>query len=241
MKVLGVIPARYESTRFPGKPLALIQGKPMIQHVYRGAGESTKLYDLVVATDDKRIVEAVKQFGGKAVMTSPHHVNGTGRCTEVAALWHEIDWVINIQGDEPMISGTLIDEIIHLIEHHPAASIITLVRRMDHSNEALNPNVVKCVFDQSGKALYFSRSPIPYYRTEQEKIYYQHLGIYAYKRDVLIHLNELAPTPLESAESLEQLRWLEHGLIVQTGITEYIAYGVDVPEDLHKVENMMKA
>lgn len=240
MKVLGVIPARYESTRFPGKPLALLQGKPMIQHVYRGAGESTKLYDLVVATDDTRIFEAVKQFGGKPVMTSRDHINGTSRCIEVASLQEDIDWVINIQGDEPMIRGYLIDEIIRLIEYHPEASIITLVRRMEYSSEAMNPNIVKCVFDLTGKAMYFSRSPIPYYRTNQEKIYYQHLGIYAYKKNILVNLTSLPPAPLETAESLEQLRWLERGLIIQTGITEYVAHGVDTPEDIIKVERLMK-
>ena len=199
MKVLVIIPARYGSTRFPGKPLAIINGKTMIEHVYRGARESTKIFDLVVATDDKRIFNVVLEFGGKALMTSETHLNGTSRCIEIAELYEDIDWIINVQGDEPMMNGKLLDQVIGQIQLHPNASIVSMVRKLDESIDATNPNIVKCVFDLSGKALYFSRSPIPYFRDSINKIYYQHLGIYAYKKDVLASLNTLLPSALEFA------------------------------------------
>ncbi|MEP7323282.1 MAG: 3-deoxy-manno-octulosonate cytidylyltransferase [Saprospiraceae bacterium] len=239
MKVLGVIPARYESTRFPGKPLALIKGRSMIEHVYRGVGESTKLFDLVVATDDRRIYEAVLSFGGQVVMTSDKHTSGTSRCIEVSQHYPDIDWIINIQGDEPLFNSKLLDEVIELIHRDHEAPIITMLRRMEDPNDAINPNIVKCVFDHSGRALYFSRSPIPHVRHDQEGKYYQHLGIYAFKKEILSKLASLEPTPLEASESLEQLRWLEHGISIQTGITEYVAHGVDVPGDIAYIESIL--
>jgi len=239
MKVLGVIPARYGSSRFPGKPLATILGKPMIEHVYRGSHESTKLFDLVVATDDRSIYEVVHQFGGKAIMTSADHMTGTSRCAEIAGEFPEADWVINIQGDEPMIHGRLIDQMIDLISRSPEASIITLVRSMDRVEQVNNPNIVKCVFDKDFKTLYFSRSVIPYPRYQSAAVYYQHIGIYAYKKSILSELIALDPQPLEAAESLEQLRWLACGYDIRIGLTDYIAHGVDVPEDIEYVERMM--
>lgn len=239
MKVLGVIPARYESSRFPGKPLALIKGRSMIEHVYRGVGESTKLFDLVVATDDRRIYEAVLSFGGQVVMTSDKHTSGTSRCIEVAQHYPDTDWIINIQGDEPLFNSKLLDEVIELIRENHEASIITMLRRLEDPDEAINPNIVKCVFDRSGRALYFSRSAIPHVRHNQEGKYYQHLGIYAYKKEILSKLANLDPTPLEASESLEQLRWLEHGISIQTGITEYMSHGVDVPGDIAYIEKIL--
>lgn len=241
MKVLGVIPARYGSSRFPGKPLATILHKPMIEHVYRGSHESTKLFDLVVATDDQSIYEAVQAFGGKAMMTSSDHMTGTSRCAEIAEAFPEADWVINIQGDEPMIQGHLIDRLIDLITGSREASIYTLVRKLGTGEQVDNPNIVKCVFDKYFKALYFSRSLIPYPRYEAAAEYYQHIGIYAYKKGILPDLIALEPQPLESAESLEQLRWLACGYDIRIGLTEYIAHGVDVPEDIQYIERLMKA
>jgi 3-deoxy-manno-octulosonate cytidylyltransferase (CMP-KDO synthetase) len=239
MKVLGVIPARYGSTRFPGKPLALIKGRSMIEYVYRGVGESTKLFDLVVATDDLRIYDAVLSFGGQVVMTSDKHTSGTSRCIEVAQHYPEMDWIINIQGDEPLFNGKLVDEVIEIIHRDTEAPIITMLSRMEQSKDVFNTNIVKCVFDLSGRALYFSRSPIPHIRSDREAVYYQHLGIYAYKKEILSKLDGLKPTPLETKESLEQLRWLEHGIPIQTGLTEYVAHGVDVPEDIAYIEGIL--
>ncbi|MEO5581077.1 MAG: 3-deoxy-manno-octulosonate cytidylyltransferase [Saprospiraceae bacterium] len=239
MKVLGVIPARYASARFPGKPLALIKGRSMIEHVYRGVGEHTELFDLVVATDDQRIYDAVLAFGGKVIMTSDKHTSGTSRCIEVSQHYTDIDWIINVQGDEPLFNSKLLDEVIGLMKRDHKAPIITMLRQIEHPEDAFNTNIVKCVFDRSGRALYFSRSPIPHVRQGHEGKYYQHLGIYAYKKEILSKLTELEPTPLEALESLEQLRWLEHGLSIQTGITEYRAHGVDVPEDIGYIERIL--
>lgn len=243
MKVLGIIPARYASSRFLGKPLAIIGGKTMIEQVYRGCIENTKLFDLVVATDDARIFNTVSSFGGKVVMTGINHLNGTSRIVQVVKenyLGQSIDWVINIQGDEPLITGKLLDEVIDIIKLKPEAEIVTLLRKMDHSGDVDNPNIVKSVFDKNNKALYFSRSKIPYYRNKSIEIHYQHLGIYGYKLDTLLRLNELEESPLEKAESLEQLRWLEHGMNIYVGITDYISVGVDTPEDIEKVEKILK-
>ncbi len=241
MKILGVIPARYDSSRFPGKPLALIGGKPMIEHVYWGSRESTKISDLIVATDDFRIKDTVDTFGGRAMLTGTHHQTGTSRCIEVAQNFPDVDWVINIQGDEPMIHAGLVDQVVDMILQHPLASIVTMVRKINNLEDVNNPNMVKCVFDTKGKALYFSRSPIPYYRAEVTPIYYQHVGIYAFKSTVLNFIAGLKkPAPLESAESLEQLRWLEHGLEIYTGVTEYATHGVDTPSDIEVIEKMMR-
>lgn len=243
MKILGIIPARYASSRFLGKPLAMIGGKTMIERVYRGCRENTKLSDLVVATDDLRIFEAVSAFGGKVVMTDKNHTNGTSRIAQVLKdnyAGHGIDWVINIQGDEPLITGEVLEDLIIIIQSKPDAEIVTLVRKMESDDEASNSNVVKAVFDKNNKALYFSRSKIPYYRDKTPEGYYQHLGIYAYRYNTLECLSDLPQSPLEQAESLEQLRWLEHGLSIYVGVTDYISVGVDAPEDIEKVEKILK-
>ncbi|MBP6794358.1 MAG: 3-deoxy-manno-octulosonate cytidylyltransferase [Saprospiraceae bacterium] len=242
MKVLVIIPARYASSRFLEKPLAMIGGKTMIERVFRGCSENTNLFDLVVATDDSRIFDAVALFGGQAVMTDENHINGTSRIVQVITdhyLGQEVDWVINIQGDEPLITSDLLEEVISIIKSKPDAEIVTLVRKIEDPADADNPNIVKAVFDNNHKALYFSRSKIPYYRTKSTEIQYQHLGIYAYRLNTLLSLGELKESPLEKAESLEQLRWLEHGLSIYVGITDYISIGVDVPEDIERVEKLL--
>lgn len=239
MNILGIIPARYGSTRFPGKPLALIKGRSMIEHVYRGCLQCTKLSGLVVATDDIRIQDHVLSFGGRVVMTRNDHQSGTHRCAEVSEKMPAMDWYINIQGDEPLIQPRILDQLIELIHLHSTDSIQTLVRKITDPDLIDNPNVVKCVFDQQGKALYFSRSRIPFDRVRSGTGYYQHLGIYAYSRNALGAISKLGPTPLETAESLEQLRWIEHGYSVYTGISEYVSLAVDVPDDIRIIEELM--
>lgn len=239
MRIIGIIPARYGSTRFPGKPLALIRGKSMIEHVYRGCGQSTKLSQLVVATDDPRIFDHVRDFGGKAVMTRVDHVSGTSRCEEVCRMFGDVDWCVNIQGDEPLIRGGLLDDFIGKFSQFPAGGILTLVRELKEEHLINSPNTVKCVRDQYNKALYFSRSAIPYPRTRPDPAYYQHIGIYAYPVSVLKAITSLEATPLEQSESLEQLRWMEHGFPVYTVLTDYTAHGVDIPEDIGRIEGMM--
>jgi len=239
MNILGIIPARYGSTRFPGKPLAVIRDRSMIEHVYRGCLQCTKLSGLIVATDDERIHEHVLRFGGKVMMTSPDHLSGTNRCAEVSSHFPAIDWYINIQGDEPLIQPGILDQLVDLIHRHPVNSIVTLVRKLTDPDMIDNPNVVKCVFDQEGKALYFSRRGIPFSKGDSNAEYYQHLGIYAYSRSVLESISKLPATPLESAESLEQLRWMEHGYAVFTGISEYVSLAVDIPEDIQVIEELL--
>ena len=241
MKVVGIIPARYASTRFPGKPLALIKGKPMIQRVYEQALKS-KLDAVVVATDDTRIADTLMDFGGHFVMTSPNHRSGTDRCLEALDLVEErYDAVVNIQGDEPFIDPEQINQVVHLIlrEDTPLAS---LAKRIEAEEELFSPNTVKVVMDRQGDALYFSRNPIPFMRNWDRKewlangAFYKHIGIYAYKADVLRQIAAMSPTGLETAESLEQLRWLENGLRIRMGVTEVENVSIDRPEDIVKAE-----
>lgn len=239
---LGIIPARYASTRFPGKPLALINGKPMIQRVYEQAKKV--LQYVVVATDDERIFNAVKAFGGKVVMTSSNHPSGTDRCCEAMMLQPmAYDVVINIQGDEPFIDPTQIEALMHCFDDDQT-EIATLVRpfAVDATFEQLtNPNTPKVVFDQSHRALYFSRSVIPYQRGLEPNEwashypYHAHVGIYAYKSDVLQAITKLPLSALEKAESLEQLRWLEHGYCIRVAETNVPTFGIDTPEDLEEL------
>ena len=247
MKILGIIPARYGSTRFEGKPLALINGKMMIQRVYEQAKKADKLAEVVVATDDERIFNAVVGFGGKAVMTSANHKSGTDRCREVVdKIGTGFDAVINIQGDEPYINPLQINQIAELIsdKNTPLASLCKPISDYD---ELVSHNAVKVVFDKDGKALYFSRYAIPFMRNvEDDKIwmskrtFYKHIGIYAYKCDVLKEISAMPQSGLELAESLEQLRWLENGYTVRMGVTEFESYSVDVPEDITKIEKIFK-
>ncbi|MBS4058104.1 MAG: 3-deoxy-manno-octulosonate cytidylyltransferase [Bacteroidales bacterium] len=243
MQILGVIPARYASSRFPGKPLADIGGKPMIQRVYEQALQAKLLSKVVVATDHEAIFQAVKSFGGQVVMTREDHVSGTDRCYEAYGKTQQhFDAVINIQGDEPFIDPQQIDAVCALLENENT-DISTLVRKIETTAELFNPNVVKAVCDLNGKALYFSRHPIPYQRNvlpEQwlDKVeYFKHLGIYGFKTVVLARLTAYPPALLEQAESLEQLRWLAHGHQITAAITEKEGIAVDTPEDLEKLMN----
>lgn len=238
---LGIIPARYASTRFPGKPLAKIDGIPMIERVYRQA-EKSKLDRIIVATDDKRIEKCVKDFGGNVVMTSPELATGTDRCRaalEVADI--EAEYVINIQGDEPFVDPKQINVLLKLLHGHPV-KIATLVSPAESMEEVQNPNRVKVTTDRQGKALYFSRLPIPYANDPKQipanvgELYTIHLGIYGYQGDTLIELGELTPSGLELSENLEQLRWLENGYDIYTATTDERSDAVDTPEDLKSIE-----
>lgn len=237
VKVTGIIPARYQSTRFPGKPLADICGKPMIQHVYERAKAASVLEDVLVATDDARIYEAVTGFGGKAVMTSPHHSTGTDRLAEVATEL-DSDIVVNIQGDEPLLRPESIEQAVRPLLEDESLEMSTLKLRIENPEDVLDPNVVKVVTDLNGNALYFSRAPIPYPR-EGTTTYYRHIGLYVYRREFLLRFAKLAPTPLETIEKLEQLRALENGYKIRVVETEYSAIGVDTPEDLEKVKQIL--
>ena len=239
--VFGIIPARYASTRFPGKPLAEIQGKPMIQWVYERV-QSSEVRDLVVATDDERIVDCVCGFGGKVVMTSPDHASGTDRCGEAAKAMHpnDNDVVINIQGDEPLISPKEIHLLASAFEDRNV-QIATLVNPFQDRKILENPNVVKVVKAKNGNVLYFSRLPIPYLRENATplKNYFRHIGIYAYRYGVLKKIVQLPTSELENSEKLEQLRWLENGYTIRALECDYQGIGVDTPEDLKNVELRM--
>ena len=241
MRVVGIIPARYASTRFPGKPLALIKGKPMIQRVYEQALKS-RLDAVFVATDDVRIADAVMDFGGQYVMTSPNHRSGTDRCREAMdVLGTQYDAVVNIQGDEPFIDPSQINLVKDLICRDDTY-LASLAKRIVDEQELFSPNTVKVVMDGAGRALYFSRNPIPFLRNEDRKdwlqkgVFYKHIGIYAYKAKTLAQIAAMDPTPLEKAESLEQLRWLENGLSIHMGITQTENVSIDEPNDIRKAE-----
>ena len=275
MKILGVIPARFASTRFPGKPLVEIQGKTMIQRVYEQAKKCKSLAHVVVATDDERIFNHVVAFGGEAMMTDPKHESGTDRCAEVveklnfdiqtahldsdeAVVFDKIKpkyegiftAVINIQGDEPFIDPEQIEKIANILrggfadyEANQAASfdIVTLVKELGNQEDIDNPNVVKAVFGENGRAVYFSRSPIPYLRGIEKELwaesgqFFKHIGLYGYKTSVLLAISKLPKSLLEEIESLEQLRWLENGYSIGVAETELETIGIDTPEDLKKI------
>ena len=239
--VFGIIPARYASSRFPGKPLAEIQGKPMIQWVYERV-QSSEVHDLAVATDDERIANCVCGFGGKVVMTSPDHASGTDRCGEAAKSMcpTDNDVVINIQGDEPLISPKEIHLLASAFEDRNV-QIATLVNPFQDRKILANPNVVKVVKAKNGNVLYFSRLPIPYLRENATlpKNYYRHIGIYAYRYGVLKKIVQLPTSELENSEKLEQLRWLENGYTIRALECDYQGIGVDTPEDLKNVELRM--
>jgi 3-deoxy-manno-octulosonate cytidylyltransferase (CMP-KDO synthetase) len=246
MKILGIIPARYASTRFPGKPLTIINNKLMIRHVYERAIKAKSLTEVYVATDDKRIEDAVLSFGGKVIMTSEKHRSGTDRCMEAFEKLEKqgksFDVVINIQGDEPYIHPEQIDLAASCF-NNPDVNIATLAIKLTSEEELFNPNIIRVVFDIHKKALYFSRNPIPFVRNFEKKDwlanhqYYKHIGIYAYRQQVLRQITMLDTSPLEQAESLEQLRWLENGYKIHVEITEFESIAVDTPEDLLKFLN----
>lgn len=247
MNILGVIPARYESSRFPGKPLALINGKTMIQRVYEQVKKTSKITDVIIATDDKRIMENVSSFGGKAMLTSTTHLNGTSRCYEVFEKTNlqkpeYYDAVVNIQGDEPFIEPEQINQVCDLLINKKAG-IATLAKKIENVEDLFNPNTVKTVFGTTGSALYFSRSPIPFLRTYEKNDwlnhanYYKHIGIYGFTKSTLQEIVLMKPSKLEVAESLEQLRWLENGIQITIDVTDFESIGIDTPEDLEKLIN----
>jgi 3-deoxy-manno-octulosonate cytidylyltransferase (CMP-KDO synthetase) len=243
----GIIPARYASSRFPGKPLAIIGDRPMIQRVYEQAAKSLDL--VYVATDDRRIYDTTLSFGGKAVMTSPSHRSGTDRCAEAVLIINnkngsDIDVVINIQGDEPFIKP----EQINLLKQCFTSSrveIATLVREVEPGEDIYNPNQPKVILNKNGDAIYFSRAAIPFIRdfgkTEwtSKHMFYKHLGLYAYRTGTLGKITKLAQSPLELAESLEQNRWIENGYRIRTAITDWESIGIDIPEDLEKAKKLL--
>ena len=243
MKFIGIIPARYASTRFPGKPLAILGGKTVIQRVYEQT--SSVLEEAYVATDDERILQVVEQFGGRAVMTRADHKSGTDRIEEAAEkIGTDADVIINVQGDEPFIQPSQIETMMRLFDN-PTTQIGTLGKRFDSIEATLNPNSPKIVTDLQGFALYFSRSIIPFVRgkeqTEWLKSYpfLKHLGLYAYRREVLHEVTQLPQSHLELAESLEQLRWLENGYRIRVGLTDVETVGIDTPEDLERAEEFL--
>lgn len=238
MKVLCVIPARYASTRLPGKPLSLIAGKPMIQRVYERACQAKIPYEVVVATDNELVKKAIDSCGGKAVMTSPDHPSGTDRLAEVALMYPDVDVIVNVQGDEPMIPPEVIDRLAMCFEDDVDLKMATMKVKMDEEDYN-NPAAVKVVTDMNGYALYFSRSLMPYPRNKPADYkVFKHVGIYAYRRDFLLKYAALAPTPLERAESLEQLRALENGYKIKVLESDFQGIGVDTPEDLAAVNEL---
>ena len=254
MKVVGIIPARYDAVRLPGKVLADIAGQPMIEHVYQRASQADSLDELLVATDAERIAQVVQNFGGQAVMTSPEHKSGSDRIAEVAKDL-ECDVVVNIQGDEPLIEPAAIDALVEPFGAIPDLRMSTLATRLDDYSTHLKPSVVKVVVDKEGFALHFSRSPIPYFRLDTSAEWpnnrsrqhpqsglwpLRHLGLYAYTRETLLWLSSLPQTPLEITERLEQLRALENGCRIKVVEVEYQSISVDTPEDLRLVRQMME-
>lgn len=254
MKIMGVIPARYASTRFPGKPLVLIGGVSMVMRTYLQACKAEALADVVVATDDARIYNHVTENGGKAVMTSPSHPTGTDRILELAENFPEMDAFINIQGDEPFIEPEQINQVCAALGMGEEAKVGTLVKRMEDLSHLYNPNVIKVVRRDDGQALYFSRSPIPFNRQtafewgrvtpEMENWhaqfgYFRHIGIYGYTRMALEIIRTLKMGSMELSESLEQLRWMQAGIPIQTLITQFENFGIDAPEDQERAEKML--
>lgn len=245
MKFIGIIPARYASTRFPGKPLALLGGKPVIQHVYEKV--AAVLEAAYVATDDERIYDAVKSFGGQVVMTRTDHKSGTDRIEEaIEKIGGEWDVVVNVQGDEPFVAKSQLDTICHCFDD-PTTQIATLGKPFESMEAVQNPNSPKIVVDNMGFAMYFSRSVIPYVRGKEESSwlthypFLKHLGIYAYRKDVLRQVTQLPQSSLEIAECLEQLRWLQNGFKIKVGTTDVETVGIDTPQDLERAEEFLKA
>ena len=243
LRILGVIPARYASSRFPGKPLIDLKGKTMIQRVYEGVKKSNVLTDVIVATDDARIEAEVLRFGGKVLMTSAKHPSGTDRCGEVAKIYSNYDVIINIQGDEPLVDFRQIDQLASAFQD-ANTSIATLGIKQVTMEDILNPNRIKIVVDSSQNALYFSRSPIPNFANFKEEPlhfypFYRHIGLYAYRSKTLQEIVNLTPTLLEQIESLEQLRWLYYGYSIKVVETDIETPNIDVPEDVQKVISLL--
>lgn len=246
---LAIIPARYASTRFPGKMLETIGNKTLIQHTYENAQRCKAINEIVVATDDLRILHHVESFGGKAVMTSPTCLNGTERASEVYSAKYlakqlPVDVIINLQGDEPCVEPDIIEAIVNLIKQDPSAVMSTAIAPIVSQEEALSSSVVKCVISSQGEALYFSRALIPGSRSNQynsEITYYKHIGIYAFRPDFLLHYANLPNTPWQMVEDLEQLKVIEHGYSIKVAIVEHECIGVDTPADLKVVEPLLRS
>lgn len=243
-KILAVIPARYASSRFPGKALATLENRSMLEHVYERATLSRYLTAIVIATDDQRIYNEARRFGARVEMTRDDHVSGTDRVAEVASALEDYDLVVNIQGDEPLIDPTAIDTALMPLVEEPAIPMGTLKKRIEDPREISDPNVVKVVTDRFENAIYFSRSTIPYPRSIEEAraaTHFKHIGLYVYRRDFLLRYSDLPVGPLESSERLEQLRALENGFKIRVVETEYESLGVDTPEDLERVRGLFRA
>ncbi len=246
-KATAIIPARYASSRFPGKPLALINGLPMIQHVCRQVGQATSVERVIVATDDSRIETVVRDFGGEVLLTRADHPTGTDRLAEVAARI-DAELIVNVQGDEPLLDPQMIDQAVAPLQQDASIKMGTLAGRIEQIDDLFSPNVVKVVKDYQGLALYFSRAPIPWARDlTREQLaeqlsqlgYFRHIGLYVYRREFLLQYPTLPKTPLEELENLEQLRALEHGVRLHVAETEFDCHGVDTPEDLERVARLM--
>lgn len=248
-KAVAIIPARFDSIRFPGKPLAVLKGKPLIQHVHEQVAFANLVDAIFVATDDKRIFDAVTRFGGRAVMTSPKHTCGTDRVAE-AAKDIDCDIIVNIQGDEPFIRPEMVDDVVKLLVDDQRASISTLAKRTADVKEILSPNVVKVIIDNNGFAMYFSRSPIPYYRDEWKGLgnitfttshvaVFKHIGIYGFRKDALMNFSRMGQSKIEMIERLEQLRALASGVKIKVKETPYETFGIDTIEDLRKAEEWL--
>jgi 3-deoxy-manno-octulosonate cytidylyltransferase (CMP-KDO synthetase) len=241
---LGVIPARFSSSRFPGKVLALISSKTMLQHVYERASQARYLTSTIIATDDDAVYAAARKFGARVTMTRPDHLSGTDRVAEVAST-ENAEIIVNIQGDEPLIDPAAIDTAILPLAHEPDVLMATLKKRIEIPREITDPNVVKVVTDAKGDAIYFSRCPIPYVRQDAGgrtgAPYFKHIGLYVYRRDFLLGYSSLPVGPLEQAERLEQLRAIENGFRIRVVETEYESLGVDTPEDLERVSRLVEA
>jgi 3-deoxy-manno-octulosonate cytidylyltransferase (CMP-KDO synthetase) len=241
-KAVGIIPARWGSTRFPGKPLHLIAGKPLLRHVWERCRRAKKLDRLVIATDDFRIAEAAFDWGAEVAMTSPNHASGTDRIAEVAKKMKQFAHVVNIQGDEPLIDPKLIDRLIRDLQRDPTLEMITAAHPFENSADAASPHQVKVVLTQIGDALYFSRAAIPFIRDEKEEPrFFRHQGIYGYRRDLLLRFVRWKTSPLERAEALEQLRPLENGVRIRVVVTGSGSPGVDTPEDARMIERLLKS
>ena len=242
MKIFAFIPARYKSTRFPGKPLAPIAGRPMIQHVYERAFACPELSQVYVVTDDERIADCVHGFGGKAVMTEEAHRSGTDRISEAAVKMglKDDDFVVNIQGDQPLFHASTVSLLVRPFSENRNIQMTTLKFRITDETDIQNPNHVKVVTDNAGFAIYFSRHAIPFFReSKSEKVYYKHLGFYAFRMDFLARFTRLSEGMLESAEKLEQLRALEHGFKIKVCETTFDSIEVDIPEDVTKIEKLL--
>src|SRR5215831_6599035 len=242
LQVVAFIPARFASTRFPGKPLADIGGRTMIEHVYRRAAAASSVAEVIVATDDLRIATRVNEFGGRVRLTKATHRSGTDRLAEIVA-GMDVDIVVNAQGDEPLIDPRAIDQVVAPLVADPSIQMATLYKRITQPAELIDNNVVKVVVDRGGFALYFSRAPIPHVRDPRGgwPPLYRHIGLYAYRRNILLVLASLEATPLERAESLEQLRALEHGIRIKAVETPYDSISVDTPQDLEQVRRLLSA